>query len=91
MFFFHYVWWHREIKQISCIYFGSEIEEGGFGRFLSDAEMLIGAGGSDTSARRSLDESLLDEVGFVDVFECFSLFACCGRQGIDADGTAIKF
>lgn len=92
MFFFHHVWVHREIQQISCIYFvGSTIEEGGFGRFLSDAEMLIGSRCSDASARRSLDEPLLDEIGFVDIFEGFGLFACCGRQGIDADGTAVKF
>ena len=54
-------------------------------------EVGIGFGGGDASAGGAGEESELDEEGFVDVFDGFALFARCGGDGLDADGTTREF
>ena len=57
-----------------------------FGRSFS--EVGIGFGGGDAAAGGAGEEAELDEEGFVDVFDGFALFACCGGDGLDANGAA---
>ncbi len=53
--------------------------------------MSVGFWCRDSTAWSAGEESELDEEGFVDVLNGFALFARCGSNGLDADGTAGKF
>ncbi len=53
--------------------------------------MKIGAFGSHSAARGALQEALLDEVGFDNVFDGVRRFADGGGNVIKTDGAAAEF
>ena len=53
--------------------------------------MLPGKGSRHASPRRSLQEPLLNEVGFDHVLKRFPVFADGGRKVVDADGASREF
>ena len=46
--------------------------------------------GGDATAGGAGEESQLNEVGLVDVFDRLAFLACCGGYRLDADGTAAE-
>ena len=51
--------------------------------------MLVGAAGGDAAARGALEESLLDQVGLVEVLERPGVLADRDGQRLDAGGAAV--
>ena len=54
-------------------------------------QMVVGAGGGDATAGGALDEAELDEVWFVNIFDCGLFFGHGGRDGAEADRSTVKF
>ena len=59
--------------------------------FLILFKILFGAGGGVAAAGGAVEETLLEEVGFDDVFNRVFTFAGGGGEGFNADGAAVEF
>jgi len=53
--------------------------------------MFIGQAGSDATAWGARDEAQLQQIGFVDIFDGFGVFAGAGGQRVQANGAAVEF
>src|SRR5690348_4381074 len=54
-------------------------------------EVLVGEAGSDAASRGAVEESALNEEGFVDLFEGVLFFGKGGGEGVEADWASIVF
>ena len=63
---------------------------GGCGRF-GNPEMRIRPRGGASPSWRALNQALLEQIRFVNVFNCAGIFSGAGGQGFEPDRTALVF